>query len=117
MCVRDETRGRTTGSSELDEKMHFAGLAAQAGQAGQAGQAASTQGIGWAVKNLWHGLKVRRRGWHGMGMWLELQVPDSHSRMSLPYVVIRLNELGELVPWVCSQTDLLSTDWEIATAD
>jgi len=69
--------------------------------------------IGWAVKQLHHGLRVRRRGWNGECMHLELQVPDAHSKMTLPYVYI-FTVQGDLVPWLCSQTDLLAADWEIA---
>jgi len=71
------------------------------------------QDIGWAVKQLWNKLRVCRAGWNGKNMWLELQVPDSHSKMTLPYVYMRTVS-GDLVPWLCSQTDLLATDWEIA---
>lgn len=71
--------------------------------------------IGWAVKQLHHGLKVRRTGWNGRGMWLALQMPDGNSKMTLPYVYMRTAD-ASLVPWLCSQTDLLATDWEIATA-
>lgn len=71
------------------------------------------QGIGWAVKQMDHGLRVRRRGWNGKGMWLALQRPDEHSKMSLPYVYMSTAD-QKLVPWLCSQTDLLALDWEIA---
>lgn len=69
-------------------------------------------GIGWAVKYLWDRHRLRRSGWNGKGMWLELQRPDAHSKMTLPYVFLRTAQ-GELVPWTCSQTDLLAVDWEI----
>lgn len=69
--------------------------------------------IGWAVKQMHNGARVTRSGWNGRGMFLELQVPDDHSKMTLPYVFIRTAQ-GDLVPWLCSQTDLLATDWEIA---
>jgi hypothetical protein len=69
--------------------------------------------IGWAVKELDDGSRVRRAGWNGKGMWLELQRPDANSKMTLPYVYISTPQ-GDLVPWVCSQTDLLATDWELA---
>lgn len=69
--------------------------------------------IGWAVKELQNGEKVRRSGWNGKGMWLELQTPDDSSKMTLPYVYISTAQ-GDLVPWLCSQTDLLATDWEEA---
>lgn len=70
-------------------------------------------GIGWAVAELQNGARVRRAGWNGKGMWLELQVPDAHSKMTLPYVFMRTAQ-GDLVPWLCSQADLLAVDWESA---
>jgi hypothetical protein len=69
--------------------------------------------IGQAVRRLQSGDKVARSGWNGKGQWLELQVPDEHSKMTLPYVFIHTVQ-GDLVPWLCSQTDLLATDWENA---
>jgi hypothetical protein len=72
------------------------------------------QDIGWAVKQLHNGDRVRRSGWNGKGMWLELQLPDANSKMSLPYVYMSTAD-GKLVPWLCSQTDLLALDWEDAT--
>jgi hypothetical protein len=69
--------------------------------------------IGWAVKQLHNGDKVCRSGWNGKNMYLKLQVPDANSKMTLPYVYMRTAQ-GDLVPWLCSQTDLLATDWEIA---
>jgi uncharacterized protein DUF2829 len=71
-------------------------------------------GIGWAIKQIIHGLRVRRRGWNGRGMYIALQMPDSNSKMSLPYVYISTVH-GDLVPWLCSQGDLLAMDWEAAT--
>lgn len=71
-----------------------------------------SEGIGWAVKELHNGNRVRRAGWNGKGMWLALQVPDAHSKMTLPYVYMSTAQ-GGLVPWLCSQSDLLATDWEI----
>lgn len=67
-------------------------------------------GIGWAIKQMWNGAKVSRSGWNGPGQYLELQVPDAHSKMSLPYVFINTVK-GDRVPWLASQTDLLATDW------
>lgn len=69
--------------------------------------------IGWAVERLRAGERVRRSGWNGKNMHLELQTPDEHSKMTLPYVYMSTAQ-GDLVPWLCSQTDLLATDWEIA---
>ena len=70
--------------------------------------------IGWAVKEMFDGQRVCRSGWNGEGMWLALQVPDKHSKMTLSYVYMRTAQ-GDLVPWLCSQTDLLATDWELAS--
>jgi hypothetical protein len=71
-------------------------------------------GIGEAVKEMQHGRRVTRAGWNGKGMWLGLQVPDENSKMGLPYVYMRTAQ-GPLVPWLCSQTDLLAVDWIIFT--
>lgn len=67
--------------------------------------------IGEAVKHMREGGKVARQGWNGKNMWLALQEPDAHSKMTLPYVYMRTAQ-GDNVPWLCSQTDLLATDWE-----
>ena len=71
------------------------------------------QDIGWAVAKLQQGEKVERKGWNGKGQYLGLQVPDSMSANTLPYVYI-VTVQGQRVPWLCSQTDLLSDDWAIA---
>ena len=68
--------------------------------------------IGWAVEEMHEGAKVRRAGWNGKGMWVALQTPDKHSKMSLPYVYMKTAD-DKLVPWLCSQTDLLAGDWEL----
>jgi hypothetical protein len=61
------------------------------------------------------GLRVAREGWNGKGMWLELQRPDSHSKMTLPYIYMSTAQ-GDLVPWLASQTDMLAEDWsEVAS--
>lgn len=68
-------------------------------------------GIGQAVKELRDGNKVARQGWPGRGMFLELQVPDEHSKMTEPYVYISMALGRTRIPWLCSQADLLATDW------
>ena len=70
--------------------------------------------IGWAVKQMQDGQKVSRSGWNGKNMYLMLQVPDANSKMTLPYVYMYTAQ-GDLVPWLCSQTDLLAADWGIAS--
>lgn len=70
------------------------------------------ESFGWAIKQLQNGEKVSRFGWNGKGMWLRLQVPDANSKMTLPYIYMSTAQ-GDLVPWLASQTDILSTDWGI----
>ena len=72
--------------------------------------------IGEAIKVMRRGGRVQRAGWNGKGLWLELQVPDAHSKMTLPYVFMcypedAQNTPGARVPWLASQTDLLADDW------
>lgn len=72
-----------------------------------------------AIKYLKRGLRVARKGWNGKGICLEMQVPDAHSKMTLPYIYIVTNGLVTdnpdapkgVVPWLASQTDMLSEDW------
>lgn len=71
-----------------------------------------TFGIGKAVKNMWLGKRVSRTNWNGPGQYLELQVPDDRSKMTLPYIYIRTVQ-GDLVPWLASQTDILAIDWYV----
>jgi len=71
-----------------------------------------------ALEHLKAGEKVGRLGWNGKGLWLELQRPDAHSKMTLPYIFISYpadaaNTPGARVPWLASQTDLLAEDWVI----
>jgi hypothetical protein len=58
------------------------------------------------------GRRVTRKGWNGKGMYLELQVPDAHSKMTLPYIYMYTAQ-GDLVPWLASQTDILANDWRM----
>ena len=68
--------------------------------------------FGQALDVLRNSGKVSREGWNGRGMWLALQVPDANSKMTLPYIYMRTSgEVGHLVPWLASQTDILSDDW------
>ncbi len=72
--------------------------------------------FGNALEILKRGGKVRRDGWNGVGLWLELQTPDVRSKMTLPYIYINYpNDAkttpGARVPWLASQTDVLAEDW------
>jgi hypothetical protein len=68
--------------------------------------------IGWAVQQMRDDKRVARAGWNGKKMWLALRPVTPHGEMDLPYVYMK-TATGELVPWLCSQTDLLATDWSI----
>ena len=72
--------------------------------------------FGEALEALRIGKKVARKGWNGKGLWLELQTPDAKSKMTLPYIFMSYpadapNTPGARVPWLASQTDMLSSDW------
>jgi hypothetical protein len=77
--------------------------------------------FGQAIEALKLGKKVARKGWNGKGIFCQLQVPDQNSKMSSPYIYIDTTGLEttnenapkSLVPWLASQTDMLSDDWEI----
>ena len=56
------------------------------------------------------GGRFARAGWNGKNQWIELQVPDKYSKMTLPYIFMK-NVQGDLVPWLASQTDMLADDW------
>ena len=71
--------------------------------------------FGWALKLMQGGHAVARKGWDGPGQCLRLQVPDEHSKMTLPYIYITTVQ-GDRVPWLGSQTDLLMVDWYLVGA-
>lgn len=66
--------------------------------------------FGEALQLLRDGKKVGREGWNGKGQFLELQTPDENSKMGLPYIFITTVD-GKRVPWVASQSDMLTDDW------
>lgn len=74
--------------------------------------------IGDVIVALKAGKRVAREGWNGKNMWLNLQVPDEHSKMTLPYIYIEYPightayPKGSKVPWLASQTDILADDWK-----
>lgn len=64
--------------------------------------------FGQALEALKDGRYVTRLNWNGRGQYLQLQEPQGD--MTLPFISIRTVD-GNLVPWLASQTDLLSDDW------
>lgn len=74
--------------------------------------------FGYALEALKAGRGVRREGWNGKGLTVKMQVPDEHSKMTLPYLYIEYpedaaNTPGARCPWLASQTDILAEDWGI----
>ena len=75
--------------------------------------------FGEAIRSLKKGKRMARKGWNGKGIFIELQVPDTHSKMTHPYIYINTTGLQtdnpdapkSLVPWLASQTDMLAEDW------
>ena len=65
-----------------------------------------------AIEAMRDGERVARTNWNGKNQFLELQVPDEHSKMTLPYIYITTVQ-GDRVPWHASQTDILANDWEL----
>lgn len=77
--------------------------------------------FGQALEALKDGRKAARKGWNGKGIFIELQRPDEHSKMTFPYIYIDTTGLQtnnpdapkSRVPWLVSQTDMLSEDWQL----
>lgn len=88
--------------------------------------------IGSAVSALRSGHRVRRAGWNAPNQWLSLTPgnvipahlfwspanrdfaesrPDKHAEVR-SYVTLKTAD-DKIVPWTCSQSDLLATDWEV----
>lgn len=81
-----------------------------------------------AVKN---GAKIARQGWNGKGMFVVYQkgypdgiainkntseatgIPEGEVRKFLPYLMM-CTAAGDFVPWLASQSDILSNDWVLA---
>ena len=78
-----------------------------------------------ALEHLKKGLKMQRKGWNGKGMFIFL-VPGSTvkvNRLPLLGIYPEGTEIkyhahidmktadGMIVPWLCSQTDMLAEDW------
>ena len=64
------------------------------------------------------GVSIQRVGWNGVGLRVKMQVPDEHSKMTLPYLYIEYpadhsSYPGAKCPWLASQTDILAEDWRL----
>ena len=77
--------------------------------------------FGEAINLLRNGYKCARKGWNGKGIYIELQRPDEHSKMTQLqtdiYIVTTQLQTDNtyapkgVVPWLASQTDMLAADW------
>lgn len=82
--------------------------------------------FGAALISLKDGKKIARSGWNGKDMFLfhndgrrngigRRAIEEGHIREVLdvaPFIVMK-TATGELVPWLASQTDMLSEDWKV----
>jgi hypothetical protein len=68
-----------------------------------------------ALTSLKSGNLVYRKGWNGKDMFLGVQIPDENSKMTMPYIYMETS-CGNTVPWLASQTDILSDDWKLFAA-
>lgn len=72
--------------------------------------------FGEAIQALKNGEKVIRAGWNGNGMHCFAQIPDAHSKMTHPYLVMVIPGCSEgerMLPWQPAQVDLFAEDWSI----
>ena len=101
-------------------------------------QDSETKDFGWAVHALKMGLRVRRKGWNGKGMYLFLLTGGDIPKTAIHDPVLRaamdqecpgdtfpalptirmwtVNSAGRkaiLTGWLASQTDMLEEDWEL----
>lgn len=83
--------------------------------------------FGQALEALKQGKRVSREGWNGKDMFLFL-VPGSTFEVNRPPLIHIFPEStrikyhahidmktaqGDIVPWLCSQTDMLAEDWQV----
>lgn len=77
--------------------------------------------FGKAIENLKQGYKVKRAGWNGKGIFIALKKASKDEAMTHDYIYIDTTGLQttnsdaplDRVPWLASQTDMLSEDWEL----
>jgi hypothetical protein len=67
--------------------------------------------FGGALNALREGKKVTRTGWNNSSIWLELQIPDEHSKMTKPYIYMVKGD--DKFPCDLSCESILGVDWVI----
>ena len=90
-------------------------------------QASDNVSFGHAVELMKAGCKVARRGWNGKGMFLFLVAgstfkvnrppllgiyPEGTEISYCPHIDMKTAD-GSIVPWLASQSDVLSSDWVV----
>ena len=83
--------------------------------------------FGLAIEAAKKGAKITRRGWNGKGMFL-YYVPEGRypartdaaksiatadGKVAYGAYIAMKTAQGNVVPWLASQTDILSDDWEV----
>ena len=76
--------------------------------------------IGWAVDMMLAGKRVCRPGWNGKGMYIYHSCAIHPQGAPLdppvePYICMHTAAGKEQPGWLCSQADLLASDWELFT--
>jgi len=69
--------------------------------------------FGQALEALKQGKRVYRSNWNGVGMWMELDIPDLFSIANLTCIIYIKHPDGTRYPWFTSQTEILAEDWDI----
>lgn len=73
--------------------------------------------FGEALKILRAGGSVSREEWNAAGQFVQMQVPDENSKMTLPYLYLVTGPNNKSSPnarvlWLASQDDMLALDWK-----
>ncbi len=91
-------------------------------QADRAYRLTDGMSLGLAVEAMKHGMKVARAGWNGKGMYLFLIGMNgdywtytngkNDNLPLLPFIAMKTAD-DKVVPWLASQTDMLTDDWRV----
>jgi hypothetical protein len=71
-----------------------------------------------ALEALKNGRRVSRVWWSNNQIYLQVQTPDAHSKMTVPYIYIEYPRIQPVAyitkarePWLPSQLDMFAEDW------
>lgn len=64
-----------------------------------------------ALKQAKAGRRIRRSGWNGKGMYVELVPAGAAGVITEPFLAMQTAQ-GGLIPWLASQADVLAEDWD-----